>query len=101
MPRFLKKKLGNKKIMQEQHIEALKTILGAVHYYCVRYNQREISAKDWECITSYLHIPKNTKYSLAIDGKELLLTTDLLVVKYIHHDFRSERLLHVVHKSKQ
>ena len=87
--------------MQDEKLEALKTILGVVHHYCIRGNKREISATDWACITSYLNIPKDTKYSLAVDGKELLLATDLLVVKYIHHDFYSDRLLHVVHRSKQ
>jgi hypothetical protein len=78
-----------------QNVDALKTILGVVHHYCIRDNKREISATDWECITSYLRIPKETKYSLAIDGKELLLATDLLVVKYIHHDFYSQRSVHI------
>ena len=85
--------------MQDENVEALKTILGVVHSYCIRNNQREIPGRGWECIASCLHIPKNTKYYLAIDGRELLLTTDLLVVKYLHHNFRCERLLDVVYRS--
>jgi len=81
--------------MQDEDVEALKTILGVVHSYCIRYNQREIPGRGWECIASCLHIPKDTKYCLAIDGRELLLTTDLLMVKYIHHDFYSQRLVYI------
>ena len=81
--------------MQDENVEALKTILGVVYSYCIRYNQREIPGRGWECITSCLHIPKGTKYCIVIDGSELLLTTDLLAVKYIHHNFRSQRLVYI------
>jgi hypothetical protein len=82
-------------LMQDENVEALKTIFAAVHHYCILNGQRKIPGSGWECIASYLHIPKDTKYCLAIDGKELLLMTDLLMIKYIHHDFHSERLLHI------
>jgi hypothetical protein len=57
----------------EENTHALKTICGAVHYYCVLYQKKEIPVHDWEYLCSYLNIPSSTIYSLEIDNKTLVV----------------------------
>jgi hypothetical protein len=77
----------------EENTHALKTICGAVHYCCPRYEKKEISLHDWEYLCSYLNIPASTLYSLEIDNKTLVVPTRTFKLKYVHSDFHAERLL--------
>jgi hypothetical protein len=70
---------------------AIKTIFGAIHYTCQRYNRVEEDQWDLDRLAGYLHI-KITTYCIEVDGTGFVLTTRLFRMRYVHHDFEQRMI---------
>ncbi len=81
-------------VLEEEKVNALRGICGAIHYCCVRYQNLEISPHDWKYFCGYLNIPVDTIYSVSIEATGLLLSTRNFLFRYVHNDFHHKRLLY-------
>jgi hypothetical protein len=71
--------------------QALKTIAGAVYYTFRRYNEKQITAYDWDYLCEYLNIDKKAIYSIEILSDGFLLSTKSVRCIYHHHEMHCQR----------
>jgi hypothetical protein len=72
---------------------ALRTISGAIHYVLTRYDQREISERDWEYLCSHLKISLSTIYSIEVSNNGFLFFSRYISFRYCHHAFSEKRVI--------
>lgn len=76
--------------------QVLRTLCGAIHYTLTRYGSLPSSARDWQLLCGWLHVPAASSLVVrAIDSKHMELQIGDTIVAYDHSDFHSDRSVSV------
>jgi hypothetical protein len=77
------------------NINVLKTICGAIHYAMHRYNEKEISFRDWDYFCSALGLSISTVYCIELTKEELFFATKNFSIRYKHHNMHEQRTIEI------
>ena len=78
------------------NLAALRTISGAIHYVLTRYEQSEISQRDWEYLCSHLKITLSTIYCVEVYESGFFFSSKYISFRYHHHAFSDKRVVEIV-----